>query len=181
MSAGEATMQYVIDGYNLLHQVGLLSGTVNPAGLQRARQTLLEHLVQRLGKRAFAVTVVFDATAGSRLAGVSESHEGITVLFTGGEEADDLIETLIRQAAAPKSLTVVSNDHRLRKAAERRGCPVCECVDFWDSVGKEAKRSAEEDEAPDKPATSTNTAEWLRAFSEPKAPSRGRPPKRRRD
>src|SRR6266567_621411 len=117
-------MQYLIDGYNLLHQVGLLSGRVGPAKLEKARLALLGHLSGRLGAEAAKVTVVFDALRAPPGAADALEYQGIRVFFTRCEEADDLIEEFIRSASAPKTLTVVSNDRRIRDAARRRRCPV---------------------------------------------------------
>jgi hypothetical protein len=129
-------MHYLIDGYNLLHHVGLLGGRVGPAKLDKARRALLGHLSGRLGDEAANVTVVFDALGAPPGADDSLEYQGIRVLFSRREEADDLIEELIRRAAAPKLLSVVSNDRRIRDAARRRRCVVVECVDFWTSLGQ---------------------------------------------
>src|SRR5437016_1609871 len=127
-------MHYLIDGYNLLHQVGLLSGRVGPTKLEKARRALLGHLSGRLGDEAAKVTVVFDALRAPPGSDDTLEYQGIRVLFSRHEVADDLIEELIRRASAPKLLTVVSNDHRIRAAARRRDCPVAECVDFWTTL-----------------------------------------------
>src|SRR5262249_62148082 len=54
-------MHYLIDGYNLLHHVGLLSGRVGPTKLDKARRALLGHLSGRLGDEAVNATVGFAA------------------------------------------------------------------------------------------------------------------------
>ena len=57
---------------------------------------------------------------------VVPSINEITVLFAlPGQEADDVIETLIREHSASRRLTVVSSDHRLQTAIRRRrGIPL---------------------------------------------------------
>src|SRR4051812_9911239 len=107
-------MHYLIDGYNLLHHVGLLSGRVGPTRLAKARLALLGHLSDRLGSEAANVTVVFDALRAPPRAADTLEHRGIRVFFPRYEEADDLIERLIRRASVPKLLPVVSNDRRIR-------------------------------------------------------------------
>ena len=52
---------YVIDGYNLLHAMGLLGGRAGPHGLEKARGQLVGLLRGGFGGQAGAVTVVFDA------------------------------------------------------------------------------------------------------------------------
>ena len=58
-------MRYLVDGYNLLHATGHLSGKVGPHGLEKARRTLLDRLAV-LAKSGAGVTVVFDAPAPRR-------------------------------------------------------------------------------------------------------------------
>src|SRR4051794_6738903 len=109
---------YLIDGYNLLHGLGLISRRAGPKGLEKARARLLEYLGEVCGGKDVGVTVVFDA-AGAR-PGVAAEHDyfGIRVVFAvGHDEADDLIELLIERESSPRSLTVVSDDHRLQQAA----------------------------------------------------------------
>jgi uncharacterized protein len=122
---------YLIDGYNLLHAMGALSGRVGPHGLEKARARLLGLLHGALGEGAPAATVVFDAAKA--LPGISSEQEsrGLHILFAKNkEEADDVIERLIRQSSAPKTLHVVSDDHRVQRAARRRHCQVRGCEDF---------------------------------------------------
>jgi predicted RNA-binding protein with PIN domain len=159
---------YLIDGYNLLHHVGLLSGRVGPSKLEKARRALLGHLSSRLGAEAANVTVVFDALRAPPGAADVCEFQGIHVLFSRYEIADDLIEELIRATPAPKRLTVVSNDHRIRAAARRRRCPVVECVDFWTSLHP---RQAETDSAaqgePKRERVSRGEAEeWAKEFAD---------------
>jgi predicted RNA-binding protein with PIN domain len=162
-------MQYLIDGYNLLHQVGLLGGRVGPAKLEKARRALLGHLSGRLGDEAVNVTVVFDAMRAPPGADDVLDYQGVRVLFSRREEADDVIEELIRRASAPKLLTVVSNDRRIRDAARRRHCVVSECVDFWTSLGQRTPRASESsvDVEPKRESVSRGEAEdWAKEFAD---------------
>src|SRR5262249_28988052 len=128
-------MRYLIDGYNLLHATGHLAGKVGPHGLERARQTLLERLAA-FAKGAGEGTVLFDARKAPRSAEREQVYQGVHVRYALDREADDLIEELIRGDSAPRSLTVVSDDRRLREAARRRHCPTQGCLDFYDAAGK---------------------------------------------
>ena len=162
-------MHYLIDGYNLLHHVGLLTGRAGPSGLEKARQALLGRLSGRLGEHAADVTVVFDARRAPPTASDRLDYQGIEVLFTRREEADDLIEELIRRAAVPKLLTVVSNDHRIRDAARHRGCPAAECVEFWESLDRRPPERVERPAAPEGKRDRVSRAElkqWLKEFGD---------------
>lgn len=121
----------LIDGYNLIHALGLLGGKAGPGDVERSRRRLLSMLQAGVKNRSAQFTVVFDASRGVGASFVDE--HGITTVFAPADrEADDLIEDLIRAASVPKQLAVVSDDHRLRQAASRRGATAMKCADFLD-------------------------------------------------
>jgi hypothetical protein len=127
-------MRYLIDGYNLLHATGHLSGTVPPLGLERARRVLLDQLVSHYGESASCVTVVFDVRRAPAGLAPERDHHGVRVVHAVGREADEVIEEMIRGEVAPQSLTVVSNDRRLREAARRKRCHLIGCLDYFESL-----------------------------------------------
>src|SRR5262245_23853529 len=102
-------MRYLIDGYNLLHAMGVLHGRGGQTGLEQARRRLLGLLRGALGDAAETVTVVFDAADGPPGAAAEVKVQGIEVRFSARRElADDLIERLIQHDAAPRQLMVIS-------------------------------------------------------------------------
>lgn len=129
--------RFLIDGYNLLHGLGLLPKRAPPGELQRARLRLLHFLSETLDKKAAEVTVVFDA-AGSPRRGQGEQWFGrVRVLFAQRQpQADDLIENLLAQDSDPSNLAVVSDDHRLQQAARRRPAQAMGCGEFLDWLEK---------------------------------------------
>src|SRR5262245_18910529 len=129
-------MRYLIDGYNLLFAIGWLLRQDQPQRRRWARQRLLTELVAWHGDDAGQVTVVFDAGDGFRGAAAEETVHGVRVLYALRQQADDLIEELIRKDPDPRHLTVVSNDHRLQQAARHRHCPVLACLDYHDQVSR---------------------------------------------
>src|SRR5262245_2121280 len=159
---------YLVDGYNLIHAMGLLPPRVGPGGLEKARRALLGLLAGTFGEEASAVTVVFDARQAPPGADAAQIAHGIRVQFAvGGREADEVIEELIQQASAPKSLSVVSDDHRLQQAARRRQARSVGCGDFLDLL--KAKRKECRRPAPDEKhghASGAETAHWLEAFGD---------------
>src|SRR5258708_33923497 len=54
-------VRYLIDGYNLLHAMGVLTGRVGPHGLEKARLALLGRLLALHADDPSRVTGVFDA------------------------------------------------------------------------------------------------------------------------
>jgi hypothetical protein len=128
-------MRYLIDGYNLLFAWQLLPRHSRPGRLQRARHNLLQRLRHTGATGRGDVTVVFDGRHAPPGAATAAEHHGLHVRFTHEGTADDLIEELLRHEGGPHRLTVVSDDHRLRKAARRRHCHVLGCLDYIEALG----------------------------------------------
>jgi uncharacterized protein len=164
-------MLYLIDGYNLLHALGVLHGRKGPDALQRARLRLLGTLHGGFGDQASQVTVVFDAANAPPGATEVQDYRGMHVRFAvHQEQADDLIELLIRRASAPRQLTVVSDDHRIQQAARRRHCVAQGCGDFmdWLEQRRRPRAPAPAKEPPAKPQGSSEaeTQHWLEEFAD---------------
>jgi len=162
-------MLFLIDGYNLLHAMGLVAKHAGPDGLEWARRRLLSFLRNAFPDDATSVTVVFDAAKSPKGFVAEHDYEGIHVLFAvHHDEADDLIELLIRKSTAPKDLTVVSDDHRIQRAARRRQCAVSGCAEFLDWLMEHRRlRPQRPGEATKPDVLSENEKEhWLREFGD---------------
>jgi predicted RNA-binding protein with PIN domain len=166
-------MRYLIDGYNLAHQLTLRVGQVSASELARSRTDLLKHVAQRHGDQAGEVTVVFDA-GSVRGIELQQTMFGIDVRMAVGEQADDVIERLVKAHSAPKQLTVVSDDHRIQAAGRHRGCIVQGCQEYLDYLDRPTAGSTEAP-PPEKPLVPdpAETAQWEQAFSEPLPRRRG--------
>jgi predicted RNA-binding protein with PIN domain len=158
---------YLVDGYNLLHAMGLLGGRVGPHGLEKARARFLGLLHGSFGDKASTVTVVFDARHAPPNVDKEQHYRGVHVVFAmGGQEADDVIEKLVGLASAPKSLHVVSDDHRIQQTARRRRCVVLGCEEFLTELErrrKESRRAQETSEKIEK-LSEQETRRWLKEF-----------------
>ncbi len=99
----------------------------------------LDHLQRRLpGDLAAQTTIVFDAK--SRLIGDRpplSRFRGEVLFASDHDEADDLIEQLIRDHSAPKRLTVVTADRRIQQAARRRRAQVISSEEWLDGLEQE--------------------------------------------
>lgn len=135
-------MDFVIDGYNLLHAMGALSARKGPSGLEKARVRLLGILKGTFADEAPSVIVVFDANDAPPDAPPLLNYQGIGVRFARHQEADDVIEKLIAEHSAPKRLTVVSDDLRLRQAARRRHAQSMRCEAFLQFIKDRRRRQA---------------------------------------
>ena len=131
-------MRYLIDGYNLLHAMGLLrtAGPPGPHGLEKARLGLLGHVRGGHGDGAPGVSVVFDARGAPPGADTEATYQGVHVHYALDGEADDLIEEFVRRDSAPRNLTVISDDRRVQQAARRRHCAVLGCLDYLDLLDR---------------------------------------------
>ena len=166
-------MSLLIDGYNLLHAAGLLGRGIGPGGLERSRLALVGHLATALAPEELAgTTLVFDAAgAPPGLPSVLHSR-GLTILFAVGyEDADALIEELIRAEPNPRRLTVVSSDHRIQRAARRRKASAVKSGAWYDDLSRRRRQrqaAAEDSRAlPAKPAVpllEEEVAYWLGQF-----------------
>lgn len=163
-------MSLLIDGYNLVHVAGILGHGVGPGSLQRSRLALLNFLAESLDPGELRhTTVVFDSHDAPWGLPQQVEHRGITVRFaTQYEEADDLIEELIRADSAPRRLVVVSSDHRLQRAARRRRAKAVDS-DVWYAGLVRARQehpaaSTDASAAPAVPLLQEDVNYWLRQF-----------------
>ena len=159
-------MRFLIDGYNLLHALGLGPRAIG-LSLERSRSRLIEWLARELGERSNDVCVVFDSRCTR--AQSEQTDRGVPILYSSGQTADDVIEDLIRKERTPAQLTIVSNDNRLQQAAERGGCAAFTCADFVDWL-QTPDRQTKAPRAPtdEKPSglSRDEMDEWLKHFGE---------------
>ncbi len=158
---------YLIDGYNLLYAMGLLHGRTASVALRKARSGLLGLLGSVFGDEASTVTVIFDAAHAPPGSSEEEEYRGVHVRFAVHEDqADDLIESLIRHESTPRRLTVVSDDHRIQQAARRRHCTVEGCGEFMDELARRRnQRRSAQHIAPARPVPEEKEY-WLREFAD---------------
>jgi uncharacterized protein len=162
-------MPLLIDGYNLLHHSGLLPRRLGPGGLERARTAMLGTLAGLLAPDELEhTTVVFDAKEAPPDGERAERIQGIRVLYaTGYDEADDLLEELIRREPTPKRLLVVSSDVRIQRAARRRRAEWESSEDWIESLRRRQRIQGTRPADPEKPEAVVDDEDvdyWLRSF-----------------
>ena len=165
-------MTLLIDGYNLLHASGIIGRGRGPGGLERSRLALLNFVAESLPADTLArTTVVFDAAHAPPGMPRTLVHRGVCVRFAAcHDDADSLIEELIRADSAPRQLVVVSSDHRLHRAAHRRRAEAIDS-DRWFAETVRRRRELHRSPAPGaaKPATfaaEDEVAFWLAQFAD---------------
>jgi len=165
-------MALLIDGYNLLHASGIFGKARGASGFQASREALLQFLsasIEPAERRQ--TTVVFDASQAPPGLSRTVSHDDMTVRYASGyPDADTLIEELIAVHAAPRSLLVVSSDHRIQRAAQRRKARFVDsdrwCGELWRQRA-DAHRAAGK-AIPEKPQRDLTPAEidyWVQQFA----------------
>lgn len=142
-------MRILIDGYNLMHARGLMDRKFSPESFRKARRRFLLDLATALDPvDAHQTTVVFDASKPPHDRPERAMLKGIEVIFAVGDEnADARIELLIAAHSAPKSLTVVSSDQRVRQAAARRRATVVLSDEFLSKLTESRKRARKQAES----------------------------------
>ncbi|MEN1681725.1 MAG: NYN domain-containing protein [Planctomycetota bacterium] len=167
-------MRLLIDGYNLLHAThvfgeGELAGT-----LQGAREALLTVLADHLpdGLRR-ATLVVFDAADAPPGVPDSANWRGLAIRYARGyADADSLLEEVIEACRGPRQLLVVSSDHRIQRAARRRGSAWTDSEPWWRALlAQPAQASCRGGVAPDSKPTpkgeDSGADYWIQQFSDP--------------
>lgn len=126
----------LIDGYNLLHAAGLAKAKYAPGELDRRRTRLLARLKDLLDPAILPrTTVVFDARINPPPVRPDPPSGPIVVIFAPRDrEADDVVEELLAKHSTPGQVLVVSSDHRLHKAARRRGATPIDSDAFLDQL-----------------------------------------------
>ena len=162
-------MPLIIDGYNLLHASGVFPKDEGPATFERARYALLDFLTGVLSAaQREQTTIVFDAAQAPPGLPAEVKHEGITVRYARGyADADTLIEEMIEKHASPRTLTVVSSDHRIQRAARRRRANPVDSEIWRDQVWRQAEESGAGEPVLTKPGSGlekTDIAHWMTEF-----------------
>lgn len=107
-------MPILIDGNNLLHRL---------PREQRTREAVRREVLERTRHERLRVTVVFDGPPPEGAA--AREHLGaVTVQYSGGRSADDMIVELIPHGPPARQWTVVTDDAGLRRRVVDRGAAV---------------------------------------------------------
>ena len=152
----------LIDGYNLLWtvtQTGKTTGLPDDVELCQ----ILGRYLKQIGQSG---EIIFDGIGPPDKTGF-DNITNLEVFFSGrNSDADTVIEDKIKANSAPKSLTVVSSDRRLRDAAHSRKAASVKSQVFWNDVQKELSKKEKLDEPTQKQQglTEGETQQWLKLF-----------------
>ena len=107
-------MPILIDGNNLLHSL--------PSHL-RTRGAVRQQVLDHSRREKISVTIVFDGPPPGGTP-ASEHLGNVTIVYSGGTSADDVIIDRLPAGSAALSWTVVTNDRNLSARARERGASV---------------------------------------------------------
>jgi len=153
---------FIIDGHNLLHTIYKSdgdSGSISDVGLCR----ILGRYFKLTGEKG---VMIFDGTGPPDKTGF-DNINNLEVFFAGiRTDADTVIEDKISVNTAPKRLTIVSSDRRLRTAAHKRKAISMKSDVFWNDVQKQLsrKRPAKEPSEKRQGLNQGETEQWLEFF-----------------
>ncbi len=151
----------IIDGHNLLWAVR----KVDEDCLAFSDIQLCGVIDRYLKLTRQSGVIVFDGT-GPHDKSEFDSISDLEVIFAGQDSADSVIEDKISASTAPKRLTVISSDRRLRRAAHARKATAVKSEIFWKDVQKMLKRKKTSREPAEKRQglTESETEQWLEFF-----------------
>ena len=155
-------MPFLIDGYNLFWAVQKSSeGAESISDVELCRI-----LGQYLGLTSRTAEIIFDGVGPPEKSGF-DNIKGLDVFFSGASsDADTVIEDKIQSSSAPRRLTVVSSDRRIRKAAHLRKAASVKSEIFWNEVAKRlaCRQRDNEPQAKQKGISEGETEQWMKFF-----------------
>jgi hypothetical protein len=156
-------MPFIIDGYNLLHSIQKSDEHFAGSG-DVLMCKVLNTFLRRNGEKG---QIIFDGIGPPEKSGF-ENLSNLEVIFSGPRiEADEVVEDKIKTSSAPKGLTIVSDDRRLRAAAKKSRAASIKCQAFWRSVLEQTKSKPSPKEPREKRfgITEGETEQWLEFFN----------------
>ena len=125
----------VIDGYNLIQRTGRFKAELEKS-LEAARCALIGAIksYRRVRKTFDRAIVVFDSKQKMDYPDSQSHDEGaVCVMFSQpGEQADDVIASIIRKNSKALRITVVSDDNYVINKSRSYSSDVMSCRDFMD-------------------------------------------------
>jgi predicted RNA-binding protein with PIN domain len=154
--------KYLVDGYNLLHQLPELRRQIE-YNLEAAREGLLIRLSAFSISKSVEVSVVFD--------GIEESHpqprrwRGLVVHFSKPpQKADPVIKKMISDRKKNEDLVVVTSDREIDMYARLCGVRVESSQTFAAAMMRNP--STELEKKNDHPISDRELDEWMRLFGQ---------------
>lgn len=122
-------LHYILDGYNIIYKVSSLWSS----SIQKSREKLIRYIQNNRpqGSLKNKVTIVFDGTTD--VPEYPQATYPIEVIFTHKITADAYIIQLIKKAANPKIMVVVSDDRGIQEKARLSDAKIISVKTFFPS------------------------------------------------
>ncbi len=157
-------MPVLIDAYNLYHYA---MSVYREEGVDLSISAFCGLIDEWTRRSRQKVAMVFDGSPPPALRQNSRRYGTMDMEFAGsGCDADTIIENRVLKSTAPRLLTVVSSDRRIRKAAMRRHCRILTSDQFWVKVAARLTRKQAKPEPREKTSgmMSGELEYWLKVF-----------------
>lgn len=150
------SLQYLLDGYNILHQLP----TSDHQKFDEVRQQLLRMLeIQRpQGSLRNQLTIVFDGHPGMF------HHAGnvsVKIIFSLDESADERIKKIVSGQGNKRNIIVVTDDRDVQYAVRALGAQVMDVQSFLGRVSKGQSSSSDKSSASSKSEQNKNLSKTL--------------------
>jgi predicted RNA-binding protein with PIN domain len=153
-------MALIVDAYNVLHCSHVLP--------ERYALVSARGLCWMLDRSAYRGRIAVVCDGAPKPTENTELDIGrVELIYSGpNTDADTVIERLIEADTGPRDLLVVSNDHRIQRAARRRRAHVLGSEQFLRRLGRTMQRLDRTDTppGPEKPAGTADPEAWMRLF-----------------
>ena len=133
-------MEYIIDGYNVVHKIAQLNG--QKLRYQREGLIAILELAQLNNKCLRNLTLVFDAKC---VIVAPKIQSTVNVIFSGGISADQKIKRMVKSSTYARDISVVSDDRQVRSQINALGAKKLSVESFlkliYSSTAKEGKQA----------------------------------------
>gem|GEM_PF-1278025 len=156
-------MPIIIDGYNFIGRSRRLR-IEDPDCREKLIQSLIEYC--RLRKKE--VIVVFDGAYLGHRVNRKRTYGRMTVIYSsGGSNADEEIEKLVRRNQQKKQLHIVTSDNEVRDYARSLGAKVTRSEEFERDMEKTFARNRDPKKRA-RPLSKKELEAWIKIFTQPR-------------
>jgi predicted RNA-binding protein with PIN domain len=115
----------IIDGYNIIGRISSLRKKLD-VSLQHAREKLVDKIKRwsEENRTYKEIIIVFDNRRETFMSSQYEVRGRVRVIFSSGEEADELIIKAIKKLDSPQNVTVCSDDNKVSNNSRVLGSKV---------------------------------------------------------
>ena len=159
-------MILIIDGFNLIYKFPELEGWMLENKLSRARNGILNLLIQyKKRRKQDKIHIFFDGKKEQGSMVVEDELEGMRIYYSHDIKADDYIKLFIQKSLVHNELYLVSSDKDLILHGKKYGCKGFKSEEFAKIINDEICKSINEEEKKSDVSLSNEEVEyWYSLF-----------------